>query len=200
MTSVLPISPFTEGISKLLSTTGHELRTPLNGIIGALELINDTPLTPEQAHYLDLIRACAGEIVGLADRLGKANDAIGRCPPPGEASPIPDLSDLPILNPEQLDILRSEGLLERLTGLFRETAEKAIRDMEVAFGSENGRALSSGAHLLKGSAANFGAERLVAICQALEQSATEQPQNILSQLMTALHEEYALAIQELDVA
>jgi len=176
----------------LLSLTGHELRTPLNGITGALDLLKDTPLTPEQEQYLNLIRSCVGEITVLANRLKKASEQAAT-----EKSLLPDLQELPILNPEQIEELREEGLLERLIGLFKETADKAIQDIKTAFQNGDAKALSSAAHLLKGSAANFGAERLVAICQALELSAGETGA-AMEELLNALEEEYVLAIKELD--
>lgn len=191
MNQVLPPST---AQGNLLSLTGHELRTPLNGITGALDLLKGTPLTPEQAHYVELIHSCVGEITVLANRLKKASEQVDT----GEKSLLPDLQELPILNPEQIEVLREEGLLERLTGLFKETAEKAIQDIKTAFQNDNAKALSSAAHLLKGSAANFGAERLVAICQTLELSA-EEPKGAVAELLNALDEEYALAIKELDL-
>ena len=41
--------------SMFLATMSHEIRTPMNGIIGMAELMQRTPLTPKQQHYLSTI-------------------------------------------------------------------------------------------------------------------------------------------------
>ncbi len=43
--------------SDFLATMSHEIRTPLNGLIGNMDLLGDTGLSPHQARYLDNMSA-----------------------------------------------------------------------------------------------------------------------------------------------
>ncbi len=42
--------------SSFLATMSHEVRTPLNGVLGIINLLKDTPLTAEQAEYVETVR------------------------------------------------------------------------------------------------------------------------------------------------
>ena len=48
--------------SQFLAAMSHEIRTPMNAVIGMSTLIRATPLTPEQADYVDTIRT-SGELL-----------------------------------------------------------------------------------------------------------------------------------------
>lgn len=59
--------------SEFLSNMSHEIRTPLNGVLGMAEVLQRTPLTTEQARYLDAIvtagkalHAVLGDVLDLA--------------------------------------------------------------------------------------------------------------------------------------
>lgn len=44
-----------EAKAYFLANFSHEIRTPMNGIIGMIDLLKRTPLTPEQQEYVDII-------------------------------------------------------------------------------------------------------------------------------------------------
>lgn len=53
--------------SEFLANMSHEIRTPMNGILGMTRLTQATPLTPQQRHYLDIIRDSADSLLTLID-------------------------------------------------------------------------------------------------------------------------------------
>lgn len=54
---------------EFLRTINHELRTPLIGIIGATELLLETPLSPEQRELASIIRQSGDQLQALLDAL-----------------------------------------------------------------------------------------------------------------------------------
>lgn len=55
--------------SRFMSKMSHELRTPLNGIVVGAELLNTTPLRPEQAEYVGIIRNSGETMLRLVQDL-----------------------------------------------------------------------------------------------------------------------------------
>ncbi|MCJ8210959.1 response regulator [Mucilaginibacter sp. RS28] len=51
--------------STFLATMSHEIRTPMNGVIGMAALLSSTPLTGEQAEYVDTIKSCGDALLSV---------------------------------------------------------------------------------------------------------------------------------------
>jgi PAS domain S-box-containing protein len=51
--------------SQFLANMSHEIRTPMNAILGLLQLLGGTPLTPHQLDYVDKIDGAARSLLGL---------------------------------------------------------------------------------------------------------------------------------------
>jgi len=54
---------------EFLSNMSHELRTPMNGMLGALELLTTSELTPKQAHYLEVATASGEALLAILNEV-----------------------------------------------------------------------------------------------------------------------------------
>ncbi len=55
--------------SDFLANMSHEIRTPLNGVIGIIELLSSTPLSPQQARYAQVIGSSSDALLSLVNQI-----------------------------------------------------------------------------------------------------------------------------------
>ena len=87
--------------SQFLAVTSHEVRTPMNGILGATELLMETPLNAVQKRYVKTVHRSASALLALIDDVLDLSriDA-------GKLQLSPQAVDLPALVEETVELVR----------------------------------------------------------------------------------------------
>jgi signal transduction histidine kinase/FixJ family two-component response regulator len=58
-----------EAKSRFVAIISHEVRSPLNGIIGALSLLNETALLPDQRNYISVAQSSARSMLAIVNNI-----------------------------------------------------------------------------------------------------------------------------------
>ncbi len=53
--------------TEFLATMSHEIRTPMNGVLGAVQLLGSSSLTPDQRQLVTVIQQSGEDLVGIVD-------------------------------------------------------------------------------------------------------------------------------------
>ncbi|MBA4072534.1 MAG: hypothetical protein C0497_11965 [Gemmatimonas sp.] len=59
----------TRAKSEFLAVMSHEIRTPMNGVIGTVDLLGTTRLSPEQQGYVDIIQSSGAAMLGVINAI-----------------------------------------------------------------------------------------------------------------------------------
>jgi len=103
------------------------------------------------------------------------------------------------VDPAHVQAIQNEapGLLQRLIALFEEAGNEAIHKMTASLADGDLKALAASAHMLKGSAVNFGAQGLVQACEQIEFSGSTGQVRDYQKMLDELRHEYLRVIEAL---
>jgi len=107
------------------------------------------------------------------------------------------------LNPKVLAELRalevgSPGLLSELITLFLREAANHLAGLRTSFQERDARAFERGAHTLKGSSGNLGAQAMSRLCGDLQNVGRAADWDRAAELMSRLEEEFRTVKEDLE--
>ncbi|MBT9588852.1 response regulator, partial [bacterium] len=120
-------------------------------------------------------------------------------PPSSAAIVLPEtpLDPAGLSNLRQVAEFGGPEALQSLLAMIGDDLPKMVVDIESALAAQDWPALSAAAHMLRGSAGNFGAHRLATLCAQLETQAKEARVEGLAELVKPLSHELTVAQQAL---
>ena len=111
------------------------------------------------------------------------------------------MSEQPVIDPQALDRLREWGgdkLVAQMIRLFVSNAGQRVDQIRAGVRDEVVREAEMGAHSLKSSAANLGAERVRALAATMELAAADGDMGPVVANLPELEAAYTAAVEELE--
>jgi HPt (histidine-containing phosphotransfer) domain-containing protein len=106
---------------------------------------------------------------------------------------------LPLLDPEQIALLKSagEGLLEELIDTFEAECAPRLQQLQTECAAAALPDIRTSVHFLAGSAANIGLLRFAELCRAIENQIIEERLSAFEAIYPTVATEYAYGMAEL---
>jgi HPt (histidine-containing phosphotransfer) domain-containing protein len=111
------------------------------------------------------------------------------------------MDDLPLVDPEQIERLNEwggPGLQRKMIDLFLTHAQERLEQIRNGIAERNPESAETGAHTLKSSAGNVGAQRVQRLAQEAEELAEARKMDDLEALLPSLEEEFRRACDALN--
>jgi CheY-like chemotaxis protein/HPt (histidine-containing phosphotransfer) domain-containing protein len=163
------------------------------------------PVKPEKLEeaiqrFLSRAAEEAAREKGERKEVKPAPEPVAPAPAP---APIPAEPRGPAIDLEILSCFRDmeengESLLDQLIGVFLDNSPKLLHEAREGLAKRSGEMLAHAAHTLKGSCSNFGAERLRAVCQELENAGHAQNFSQATELLVSVENEFKYVQEALE--